>query len=1120
MSKKYIADIIEIGTNATIGGNTVITTASGYATTNYVDNAISGLVNSAPATLDTLNELATALGNDASFSTTVTNSIGTKWTQDNTKISNWDTAYGWGNHAGLYSLLGHTHSYLPLSGGTLTGTLTINSAVAFNLTNTGTGTYDKTVVYNDDSNGLLIEGAWATDGLVTRNPITLTWRGGLQFGGLKLNGDTKLYTNDSGLGIDEANPIAKLTLPLEEESNYKIAFKSAGTTHAGISTVDQSGAGLYVGANSYVNASGTVVPSDSAYPSFGMYLDGWSSDEIKFYTAASGTPTNSMSLTSSGVLVVGNGVRIGTTTNYTSQTLQVNGFIDQTDTSAAFRLYDGSTFIGGIGNGNWAFGATWDGYYSIYGNSSKLLFNAGGGNSPTMVLDDNGNLGIGTTSPGVKLDVDGTTRATRFTLDGAIDGNFGYIEASWGGDLAYPTLYGSHPDRWVMHINPHISYVQNGVNGFTGSSEGAKIRFASDTNAPSAWDIGIGANGVGADRLSIGRESSSYLAIDNGGKVGIGTASPSSKLQVETSASSPFRMTRTGGGGVFGFELGNGEAGFYNYGTTSYVWYAKSNGNLGIGVTSPSAKLDVHTSGSNGIYGRGNGGNLNIENTNTSTTEGGWMSISGYVGNGVSQYPMAAISANKQTAAADGDYGGCLTLWTTAGYGVAGEANSGMYERMRIDKKGNVGIGTTSPDTKIHISGDSASRNTIVNNVTIDGGISVPNPYDGFGFGITFQGRDYGNAIRDYAYISSVIEDQSSSAGGGDAGFKAGLRFYTNKGGSSTANPTEAMRIDSSGNVGINCNPNAKLEVKGNLKIQRSSNIETSEITMESGNFDVKSAPYGYPIVFHTGTGGSYSERMRITSGGYLKASNDGTYSAATATFHEIRTNAANSYIARFDNTTATNSGFAGINIRYTSLSIDANSNSFLVCEDSTTVRMRVYSDGDVWTSDAGTLTSDETLKRDIVDATPKLDDIMKLRVRNYYWREDYHPNKQDQKLIGFIAQEFEEVFPNMVSEHIIKDAEYETIEHPAVEATYEVIEHAEELDEEGNVIKEAWTEEIELTPAQDAWTETTDVLISEEVRKKGIKEGKLIPILVKAMQEQQEMIKELQARIAALEAR
>jgi hypothetical protein len=52
------------------------------ATTAYADraasNAASALVASAPGALDTLNELATALGNDASFSTTVTNSIATK----------------------------------------------------------------------------------------------------------------------------------------------------------------------------------------------------------------------------------------------------------------------------------------------------------------------------------------------------------------------------------------------------------------------------------------------------------------------------------------------------------------------------------------------------------------------------------------------------------------------------------------------------------------------------------------------------------------------------------------------------------------------------------------------------------------------------------------------------------------------------------------------------------------------------------------------------------------------------------------------------------------------------------------------------------------------------------
>jgi len=64
-----------------------------YATSGYVDNKVADLVDSAPTTLDTLNELALALGEDANFATTITDSIGTKWTQDNTKISNWDSTY-------------------------------------------------------------------------------------------------------------------------------------------------------------------------------------------------------------------------------------------------------------------------------------------------------------------------------------------------------------------------------------------------------------------------------------------------------------------------------------------------------------------------------------------------------------------------------------------------------------------------------------------------------------------------------------------------------------------------------------------------------------------------------------------------------------------------------------------------------------------------------------------------------------------------------------------------------------------------------------------------------------------------------------------------------------------
>ena len=50
---------------------------STFATTSYVDTAVAGLVNSAPGTLDTLNELAAALGNDANFASTITNQLTT-----------------------------------------------------------------------------------------------------------------------------------------------------------------------------------------------------------------------------------------------------------------------------------------------------------------------------------------------------------------------------------------------------------------------------------------------------------------------------------------------------------------------------------------------------------------------------------------------------------------------------------------------------------------------------------------------------------------------------------------------------------------------------------------------------------------------------------------------------------------------------------------------------------------------------------------------------------------------------------------------------------------------------------------------------------------------------------
>ena len=92
-----------------------------YATQAYVNTAVANVVNAAPAALDTLKELATALGNDASFSTTVSTALGNRLRIDTnaqgltaTQQGNGRTNLGLGTAAtsntGDFATSGHTHS--------------------------------------------------------------------------------------------------------------------------------------------------------------------------------------------------------------------------------------------------------------------------------------------------------------------------------------------------------------------------------------------------------------------------------------------------------------------------------------------------------------------------------------------------------------------------------------------------------------------------------------------------------------------------------------------------------------------------------------------------------------------------------------------------------------------------------------------------------------------------------------------------------------------------------------------------------------------------------------------------------------------------------------------------
>jgi hypothetical protein len=115
---------------ATVGTNT-----TQVATTAFVKAAVDNVIDAAPGALDTLNELAAALGDDASFSTTVTNSIATKLALAGGTMTG-AIAMGTNKITGLGTPTSNTDAatkayadtMVPLAGGTMTGALTLSGA--------------------------------------------------------------------------------------------------------------------------------------------------------------------------------------------------------------------------------------------------------------------------------------------------------------------------------------------------------------------------------------------------------------------------------------------------------------------------------------------------------------------------------------------------------------------------------------------------------------------------------------------------------------------------------------------------------------------------------------------------------------------------------------------------------------------------------------------------------------------------------------------------------------------------------------------------------------------------------------------------------------------------------
>ena len=210
----------------------------------------------------------------------------------------------------------------------------------------------------------------------------------------------------------------------------------------------------------------------------------------------------------------------------------------------------------------------------------------------------------------------------------------------------------------------------------------------------------------------------------------------------------------------------------------------------------------------------------------------------------------------------------------------------------------------------------------------------------------------------------------------------------------------------------------------------------------------------GGNLDFYTAnSSGTNTLNMRLGSDGNLLVGTTSAYASGATPHLFVSANTSGKYVGVFKNANATPGCLA------LDLSADPNNSSdtFIATIQN---RFKVLSNGNVQnTNNSYGAISDVKLKENIVDATPKLAGLMQVKVRNY------NLIGETTKQIGVVAQELETVFPAMVDESLDKDAE-------------------------GN----------------DLGTTT-----------KSVKYSVFVPMLIKAIQEQQALIIQLQADVAAL---
>ena len=270
-----------------------------------------------------------------------------------------------------------------------------------------------------------------------------------------------------------------------------------------------------------------------------------------------------------------------------------------------------------------------------------------------------GNVGIGTTSPGSKLHVYGTGTVARLQSSSSYvdmllvsSGNTGFLNLGATGMNFY--VNGGSASNLHMHIsnagNVGIGYTTPGYSlEIQSSGSAGRARVYADGNGAifsANGDVQFFTNNT-AYSVSFysANKGSLNMRVSDNGNVGIGVSAPNAKLEVNGDVS-----IRGGNGLYFGQSTGNlgswttrlfssGSTQYFNaqtfifnnsgYGTTEFVRFT-SGGRVGVGVTNPSARLQVNFDGDNGSGGLTEYGIAHSSSTSGQATIGSWNTGDGY----------------------------------------------------------------------------------------------------------------------------------------------------------------------------------------------------------------------------------------------------------------------------------------------------------------------------------------------------------------------------------------------------------------------------------------------------------------------------------------------------------